>query len=84
MTDEDYLISPDYEVIEASEAALASEGSELWTALNYTVCLNSRRSEWPRAGRACCAGLLRFAACGPIGHEAGRMLGRRAQPLTGR
>ena len=34
---EDYLVSPDHEAIEASEAKLAGEGSEFWTAVNYSV-----------------------------------------------
>ncbi|MFC0410201.1 EthD domain-containing protein [Roseomonas elaeocarpi] len=34
---EDYLVSPDHAAIEASENALAGEGSEFWTALNYSV-----------------------------------------------
>jgi len=34
---EDYLVSPGHAAIEASETALAGEGSEWWTALNYSV-----------------------------------------------
>lgn len=34
---EDYLVSDDHQAIEASESALASEGSEWWTAINYSV-----------------------------------------------
>jgi hypothetical protein len=34
---EDYLVSPDHAAIAASEAALAGDGSEWWTALNYSV-----------------------------------------------
>ena len=34
---EDYLVSAGYAAIEASEHALAGEGSEWWTAVNYSV-----------------------------------------------
>ena len=34
---EDYLVSDDHAAIEASEQALADEGSEFWTAVNYSV-----------------------------------------------
>lgn len=34
---EDYLVSDDHAAIEASETALAGEGSEWWTAVNYSV-----------------------------------------------
>lgn len=34
---EDYLVGDDHEAIAASEAALAGEGSEWWTAVNYSV-----------------------------------------------
>jgi hypothetical protein len=34
---EDYLVSDDHAAIEASEDALCSEGSEWWTAINYSV-----------------------------------------------
>jgi hypothetical protein len=34
---EDYLVSADHAAIEASENALADEGSEWWTAINYSV-----------------------------------------------
>jgi hypothetical protein len=34
---EDYLVSADHDVIEASEQSLAGEGSEWWTAVNYNV-----------------------------------------------
>ncbi|MBP0496302.1 EthD family reductase [Roseomonas indoligenes] len=34
---EDYLVTEDYAAIEADEAELAGEGSEFWTALNYSV-----------------------------------------------
>ena len=34
---EDYLVSPDYAQIAASEAALLGPGSEWWTALNYSI-----------------------------------------------
>jgi len=34
---EDYLVSPDYQAIAASEQALEGEGSEWWTAINYSV-----------------------------------------------
>jgi hypothetical protein len=34
---EDYLVSEDHATIEASENALAGEGSEWWTAVNYSV-----------------------------------------------
>jgi len=34
---EDYLVSDDHEAIEASEDALAGEGSEWWTGINYSV-----------------------------------------------
>ncbi|MBB4616018.1 EthD domain-containing protein [Sphingomonas abaci] len=34
---EDYLVSDDHAMIEASEEALAGEGSEWWTAINYSV-----------------------------------------------
>jgi luciferase-type oxidoreductase len=34
---EDYLVSADHEAIAASEALLAGEGSEWWTAVNYSV-----------------------------------------------
>jgi hypothetical protein len=34
---EDYLVSADHAAIEASENALQGEGSEWWTALNYSV-----------------------------------------------
>ena len=34
---EDYLLSDDHAAIEASEGALAGEGSEWWTAINYSV-----------------------------------------------
>jgi len=34
---EDYLVSDDHYAIEASENALAGEGSEWWTAVNYSV-----------------------------------------------
>jgi hypothetical protein len=34
---EDYLVSKDHAAIEASENALAGEGSEWWTAVNYSV-----------------------------------------------
>lgn len=34
---EDYLVSPDHAAIAASEGALLGEGSEWWTAVNYSV-----------------------------------------------
>jgi hypothetical protein len=34
---EDYLLHPDHAVIEASEDALTGDGSEWWTAVNYSV-----------------------------------------------
>ena len=34
---EDYLVSDDHAAIQASEDALAGEGSEWWTAVNYSV-----------------------------------------------
>jgi hypothetical protein len=34
---EDWLVSDDHEAIAASEAALLGEGSEWWTAINYSV-----------------------------------------------
>ena len=34
---EDYLVSSDHAAIQASEDALAGEGSEWWTAVNYSV-----------------------------------------------
>lgn len=34
---EDYLLSDDHAAIEASENALAGEGSEWWTAINYSI-----------------------------------------------
>ncbi|MCR0980872.1 EthD domain-containing protein [Roseomonas populi] len=34
---EDYLVSADHAVIDASEAGLCGEGSEFWTAVNYSV-----------------------------------------------
>lgn len=34
---EDYLVSPEHEAIAASEANLCSDGSEWWTAVNYSV-----------------------------------------------
>lgn len=34
---EDYLVHPDHAAIDASEQALCGEGSEWWTALNYSV-----------------------------------------------
>jgi hypothetical protein len=34
---EDYLVSDDHAVIAQSESALAGEGSEFWTAANYSV-----------------------------------------------
>lgn len=34
---EDYLVSSDHEAITQSEAALTGEGSEWWTAINYSV-----------------------------------------------
>lgn len=34
---EDYLVSDDHQAIAASEGALAGEGSEWWTAVNYAV-----------------------------------------------
>lgn len=34
---EDFLVHPDHAMIEASEEALAGEGSEWWTAINYAV-----------------------------------------------
>lgn len=34
---EDYLVSDDYAAVQASEDALAGEGSEWWTAVNYSV-----------------------------------------------
>ena len=34
---EDYLVSDEHEIIEASEQALAGDGSEWWTAVNYSV-----------------------------------------------
>lgn len=34
---EDYLVHDDHAVIEASETALTGEGSEWWTAINYSV-----------------------------------------------
>ncbi|WP_419729587.1 EthD domain-containing protein [Lichenicola sp.] len=34
---EDYLVSPDYAAIEASEHRFAGDGSEFWTAVNYSV-----------------------------------------------
>jgi len=34
---EDYLVSPDYRAIAQSEDALQGEGSEWWTAINYSV-----------------------------------------------
>lgn len=34
---EDYLVSPEHEAIAASEASLCGEGSEWWTAVNYSV-----------------------------------------------
>ena len=34
---EDYLVSAGHAMVEASEQALTGEGSEWWTALNYSV-----------------------------------------------
>ncbi|MBB5692734.1 EthD domain-containing protein [Muricoccus pecuniae] len=34
---EDYLVTPDHAAIEAHESELAGEGSEFWTAVNYSV-----------------------------------------------
>jgi hypothetical protein len=34
---EDYLVSSDHAAIEASENASAGEGSEWWSAINYSV-----------------------------------------------
>ena len=34
---EDYLVSDDHAAIQASEDALADEGSEWWTAVNFSV-----------------------------------------------
>jgi len=34
---EDYLVSADYVAIEAQEAELTGDGSEFWTAVNYSV-----------------------------------------------
>ena len=34
---EDYLVSADHAAIEASESRLAGEGSEFWTAVNYSI-----------------------------------------------
>ena len=34
---EDYLLSDDHAAIEASENALAADGSEWWTAINYNI-----------------------------------------------
>ncbi|WP_061937662.1 hypothetical protein [Aureimonas sp. AU22] len=34
---EDFLVSSDHETIAASEDALCGEGSEWWTAVNYSV-----------------------------------------------
>ena len=34
---EDYFLSSDHAAIEASEQALAGEGSEWWTAITYSV-----------------------------------------------
>jgi hypothetical protein len=34
---EDYLVSDDHAAIEASENTLAGEGSEWWSAINYSV-----------------------------------------------
>lgn len=34
---EDYLLSSDHAAVEASENALAGEGSEWWSAINYSV-----------------------------------------------
>jgi hypothetical protein len=34
---EDYLVSEDHRAIAASENALQGEGSEWWTAINYSV-----------------------------------------------
>jgi hypothetical protein len=34
---EDYLVSDDHAAIDASESALTGEGSEWWTAINYSV-----------------------------------------------
>jgi len=43
---EDYLVSPDHAAIEASENALQGEGSEWWTAINYSV-INRLMPELP-------------------------------------
>jgi hypothetical protein len=51
---EDYLVSDDHVAIETSEAALAGEGSEFWTAVNYSIInrlmpeLATRRDDEPR------------------------------------
>ena len=34
---EDYLVSEDHVTIEASENAFTGQGSEWWTAVNYSV-----------------------------------------------
>ena len=34
---EDYLVTADYAVIEAHEDTLAGQGSEFWTAINYSI-----------------------------------------------
>jgi len=41
---EDYLVHPDHAAIQASEDALAGDGSEWWTAVNYSV-INRLASE---------------------------------------
>lgn len=46
---EDYLISPEHDAVAASEASLCGEGSEWWTAVNYSVINRLRpelASEW--------------------------------------
>lgn len=34
---EDYLLSDDHAAVEASENALAGDGSEWWTVVNYST-----------------------------------------------
>ncbi|MEG8046062.1 EthD domain-containing protein [Sphingomonas aerolata] len=45
---EDYLLSDDHVAIEASENALAGDGSEWWTAINYSI-INRLAPEVPTA-----------------------------------
>lgn len=46
---EDYLVSPEHEAIAESEASLCGDGSEWWTAVNYSVInriMPEQATEW--------------------------------------